>query len=279
MPARLRRDPIGIAALAVVVFMVGTALAAPTLRLPDPSIQEAGHSLRAPGAPGHPLGTDQFGRDLLSRLVWGGRISIAMGFAASAIAVSVGVPLGMVSGYLGGALDTLIMRCTDMMLAFPYLLLALVIVAVRGPGLGNALLAVAITSIPFYVRVTRGIVVTVAHQLFVEAALALGATAPHVLRRAILPAMMPYITVAFSMNVGWIILSASGLSFLGLGAQPPTPEWGAMLAEGRSYLFMAPYLVLLPGAVIFVLVLGFNIVGDLLQDAFNVELRDPASGS
>jgi len=271
---RITRDRVGMIGFVVVAGFVLAALAAPFLGLPDPVARNMTVALKPPGSPGHLLGTDQFGRDLLSRVVWGGRISITVGIIASLVAVGVGVPLGMASGYLGGRVDSLVMRLTDMMLAFPYILLALVVVAARGPGLQNALIAVAITNIPFYLRVTRSIVVTVAHQLFVENALAMGATTGRILRTAIFPAMIPYITVAFTVSVGWLILEASSLSFLGLGAQPPLPEWGAMLADARTYISIAPFVVIIPGLAIFLLVINLNLAGDTLRDALDVELKE-----
>jgi peptide/nickel transport system permease protein len=271
---RISEDRVGLAGLALVGAFIIAVLLAPFFPLPDPLAQNMTMALKAPGVAGHVLGTDQFGRDLLSRVVWGGRLSITVGIVASLIAVGVGVPLGMASGYLGGRFDSVIMRSTDMMLAFPYILLALVVVAARGPGLINALVAVAITNIPFYLRATRGIVVTVAHQQFVDSALAMGATTGRILRTAILPAMVPYITVAFTISVGWLILEASSLSFLGLGAQPPQPEWGAMLAEARTYIAIAPHVVIIPGLAIFLLVINLNLAGDALRDALDVELKE-----
>ncbi len=271
---KIGRDRVGLVGATVLALIILGVLVTPVLRLPDPLTQDVTASLKPPGSPGHLLGTDQFGRDLLSRVMWGGRISITVGIMAGLLAAGVGVPVGMVSGYLGGRLDLVIMRTTDLMLAFPYILLALVIVAARGPGLTNALIAVAITNIPFYVRLMRGIVITVAHQLFVESALAMGATTGRILRKAILPAIVPYITVAFTMNVGWFILETSSLSFLGLGAQPPLPEWGAMLAEGRTYILFAPHLAIIPGSAIFLLVLSLNLLGDALRDFLDVELKD-----
>jgi peptide/nickel transport system permease protein len=268
------RDRVGVVGFAVVAGFFAAALAAPFLGLPDPIARNMTDALKPPGSPSHLLGADQFGRDLLSRIVWGGRISITVGIIASLVAVGVGVPLGMASGHLGGRVDSVIMRITDMLLAFPYILLALVVVAARGPGLQNALIAVAVTNIPFYLRVTRGIVVTVTHQLFVENALAMGATTGRILRTAIFPAMIPYITVAFTVSVGWLILEASSLSFLGLGAQPPLPEWGAMLAEGRTYISIAPHVVVIPGLAIFLLVINLNLAGDTLRDALDVELKE-----
>ena len=269
---KLIRDRAGLLGVSVLMAIVAAVVLAPLIGIPDPLDQDLSAALRGPGTPGHPLGTDQFGRDLLSRLLWGGRISLAIAVVASAVALGIGVPLGMISGYVRGPLDSLIMRSTDLMLAFPYILLALVIVAVRGPGLGNALIAVAITNVPFFVRVTRGIVLTIAHQPFVEAEVALGANTGRILRKAILPAMVPYITVAFTVSVGWLMLEASALSFLGLGAQPPLPEWGAMLAEARTYILIAPHLVLIPGLAIFLVVISLNLSGDSLRDALDVEI-------
>jgi peptide/nickel transport system permease protein len=270
----LTRDRVGLAGQIVVATFILVVVMAPVLPLPNPLGQHMTAALRHPGTPGHPLGTDQFGRDLLSRVIWGGRISITVGIVASLVAVGIGVPVGMASGYLGGRFDSVIMRTTDMLLAFPYILLALVVVAVRGPGLLNALIAVAITNVPFYLRVTRSIVVTVAHQQFVESSLAAGATTGRILRTAILPAMIPYITVAFTVSVGWLILEASSLSFLGLGAQPPLPEWGAMLAEARTYISIAPQVVIIPGLAIFLLVISLNLAGDSLRDALDVQLKE-----
>jgi peptide/nickel transport system permease protein len=208
----------------------------------------------------------------LSRLIWGGRISIAVGIIASLVAIGVGLPVALISGYMGGRLDSFIMRTTDIMLAFPYILLALVIVGISGPGLLNALLAVAIANIPFFVRMIRSIVLTISHQPFVEATVAVGATTVYVLRKAILPSLTPYLVVAFTTDVGWLVLETSGLSFLGLGAQPPLPEWGAMLAEARPYLVIAPHVAVIPGLAIFLLVVSLNLTGDLLQDVLDVEL-------
>jgi len=271
---RIARDGVGLAGATFVLLVIALVFLSPFLGLPDPLAQDLTINLRPPGTSGHPLGTDQYGRDLLSRVLWGGRFSIAMGAIASLMAIGVGVPLGMVSGYLGGRLDSIVMRTTDLLLAFPYILLALVIVAARGPGLFNALVAVAITNVPFFVRVMRGIVLTIRHQPFIEASIALGATTPRILRRAILPSLLPYITVAFTTNVGWLILETSGLSFLGLGAQPPLPEWGSMLAEGRTYIGIAPHVVIIPGFAIFLLVFNLNLAGDLLRDLLDVELKE-----
>jgi peptide/nickel transport system permease protein len=161
-----------------------------------------------------------------------------------------------------------------MLLAFPYILLAVVIVGALGPGLTNAIVAVAITNVPFYARLMRGIVVTVKHQQFVEATVAVGADDVHVVRSAILPAVLPYVIVAFTVSVAWLILAGASLSFLGLGAQPPSPEWGAMLAESRQYVNVAPHTVLLPGLMLFLVAVGLNLFGDALRDGLDVTLKD-----
>jgi ABC-type dipeptide/oligopeptide/nickel transport system permease subunit len=271
---RLRRDRIGLAAILLVVGMMLVALLAPVLAPDDPLATQLDQGFRGIGSSGHVLGTDLYGRDVLSRVMWGARASLAVGFVATCIALSVGVTLGLVVGYYGGTVDTLAMRVVDVMLAFPYLLLAIVIVGALGPGLFNAVLAVAITAIPFYVRLIRGMVIGFKHEPFVDASRALGATNTHLMRTAILPNVMPYIIVAFSINVGYLILEAASLSFLGLGAQPPSPEWGAMLAENRNYLTLAPHTVMAPGGAIFLVVIGLNLVGDALRDAFDVRLKE-----
>jgi len=229
---------------------------------------------KLPGTPGYVLGTDIFGRDLLSRIIWGGRVSLTMGLAAMALSATVGITLGILGGYLGGRLDTVLMRVVDIMLAFPYILLAIVIVATLGPGLVNTMLAIGIAGIAFYIRVMRGVVVSAREEVFVDATRALGATDLYVMSRAILPALVPYILVVCSLNVGFLILEAASLSFLGLGAQPPTAEWGAMLSEARQYVTVAPHVVLIPGVAILLVVVGLNLLGDALRDAFDIRLQE-----
>jgi len=226
------------------------------------------------GQAGYILGSDAFGRDMLSRLIWAGRVSLLTGLLAATIALGIGVPVGMVAGYRGGRLDFLIMRLVDMLLAFPYILLAIVIVGALGPGLRNTIVAVALTSIPWFIRVIRGIVLTIRHQQFVEAAIAVGASDARILRKAVLPSVIPYVILSFLMSVGWLILQGAGLSFLGLGAQPPTPEWGAMLAESRQYLSIAPHVVVLPGLMLFIVAAGLNLFGDALRDVLDVSLKE-----
>jgi peptide/nickel transport system permease protein len=271
---RFWRRKLGVAALAVLLLIVAMATLAPVLAPRDPLAQDLTKRFDGIGKDGYVLGADSLGRDNLSRLIWGGRISLTVGLVASALSLSVGVPLGMLAGYRGGALDTGIMRLVDMLLAFPYILLAIVIVGALGPGLTNTILAIAVTSIPFYIRVIRGVVLSVRHQPFIEAAVTVGATESRIMRTAILPSIMPYIVISLTLSIGWLILEAAGLSFLGLGAQPPSPEWGAMLSEQRQYLAIAPHVVVLPGLVLLVVAACLNLFGDALRDALDVTLDE-----
>ncbi len=271
---RLWRDKLGTAGGLIFVLIVLAAVAAPLVAPGNPDAISLSDRFAPVGSDGYPLGADSFGRDLLSRIIWGGRASLAVGLSATLIAMSIGVLIGSVSGYMGGRADTVIMRITDVLLAFPYILLAIVIVGTLGPGLFNAMLAVAISGVPFYIRLMRGMVISLRQQQYVEAAMAIGATHAGILRRAILPSIMPYIIVSFTINVGWLILEAAGLSFLGLGAQPPTSEWGAMLSEARNYVTVAPHAAIVPGLGIFIVVISLNLFGDALRDALDVRLRD-----
>ncbi len=271
---RLWRRKLGLVGLAVVLLVALAAIVAPWIAPHDPLAQELRQRFAEPGTPGYLLGADAFGRDILSRLIYGGRISLAIGLSASIAALGIGVPLGMLSGYRGGWLDSLLMRLVDMLLAFPYILLAIVIVGALGPGLRNTLIAVSVTSIPFYLRIMRGAVLSVKGVAFVEAARAIGASDARIMRTAILPAILPYVIVSFTISVGWLILEAAGLSFLGLGAQPPRAEWGAMLSEHRQYITVAPHTVYVPGAVILLVVIGLNLFGDALRDALDVTLKE-----
>ncbi len=268
------RRKLGLVGLAVVLLVALAAVFAPWIAPHDPLAQELRQRFAEPGTPGYLLGADAFGRDILSRLIYGGRISLAIGLSASIVALGIGVPLGMLSGYRGGWLDSLLMRLVDMLLAFPYILLAIVIVGALGPGLRNTLIAVSVTSIPFYLRIMRGAVLSVKGVAFVEAARAIGASDARIMRTAILPAILPYVIVSFTISVGWLILEAAGLSFLGLGAQPPRAEWGAMLSEHRQYITVAPHTVYVPGAVILLVVIGLNLFGDALRDALDVTLKE-----
>jgi len=266
MNRRAGRNRLALLALLVLVGVVLAACLAPHLPLADPDTVDTANRLRPLFTPGHPLGTDEFGRDLLSRLVWGARVSLLAGAATAAAAMLVGVVLGVLSGYYSGWPETVIMRLTDILMAFPYILLAIAIVAGLGPGLRNAMIAIAIVGFPIYTRLVRGIVLSVRGREFVEAARALGSTDRLILLRHIVPQLLSPVIVAFSLDVGAKILATAGLSFLGLGTQPPTADWGSMLATGRQFVILSPHVVLLPGLAIFVIVLALNLVGDALRD-------------
>jgi peptide/nickel transport system permease protein len=220
------------------------------------------------------MGTDDLGRDMLSLIIYGSRISIRIGFFSVGLAIIIGVILGALSGYFGGAVDNIIMRLMDIMLAFPSILLALVIVAVIGPGLLNAMIAVGIVSIPTYARITRASVISERSREYVQASKALGANSFRLLVQHILPNALSPIIVAGSLGIATAILDAAGLGFLGLGAQPPTPEWGLLLSRNKSHIFTSPWMVVFPGISIMFLVLGFNLIGDGLRDALDPRLSN-----
>ena len=264
-----RRDRLAVAAGIVLLAAVLGALLAPWLPLLDPDTVDTPNRLRPPLSPGHRLGTDEFGRDLLARVIWGARVSLLAGVASAGAAMVIGVTLGILGGFYTGWVETLVMRLTDILMAFPYILLAIAIVAGLGPGLRNAMIAIAIVGFPLYTRLVRGVVLSLREREFVEAARALGATDPLILGRHILPHLVSPVIVAFSLDVGAKILATAGLSFLGLGTQPPTADWGSMLATGRQFVVLSPHVVLLPGLAIFVIVLALNMVGDALRDLFD----------
>ena len=221
----------------------------------------------------HLMGTDEFGRDVFSRVIWGAQASLLAGAVAATIALVIGLVLGMLAAFYGGALDSFTMRVMDIILAFPYILLAIAVVAILGPGLVNAMIAIGIVYVPYYARVVRGSVLSVRARDYVEAARALGAADQRVMIQHVLPNTLAPIIVQTTLNVGTAIIDTAGLSFLGLGTQPPTPDWGNMLAGGRSYLLDAPWIATFPGLAILVTVLAFNLMGDALRDALDPRLR------
>ena len=265
----MSRNRLAATGFVVIVLAVVAALSAPWLPLPDPDAVETPNRLRPPLSPGHPLGTDEFGRDLGSRLVWGARVSLLAGVGTAALAMLVGVSLGILGGYYTGWIETTVMRLTDILMAFPYVLLAIAIVAGLGPGLRNAMIAIAIVGFPLYTRLVRSVVLSVREREFVEAARALGSGDLVILGRHVVPHLVSPVIVAFSLDVGAKILATAGLSFLGLGTQPPTADWGSMLATGRQFVILRPHVVLLPGLAIFVMVLALNLVGDAVRDALD----------
>ena len=269
----IRHEPVVLGAVLVVLVIVATTLAAPWLPLANPNRPNFDQRLLPPLHGGFLLGTDQLGRDLLSRLIWGARVSLLVAVLAALIASTCGSLIGLAAGFLGGRVDGLIMRVIDIMLAFPYVLLAIGLVAALGPGLFNAMIAVAVVNISFYARNIRGSVVALRERGFVEAAQAAGAGTPRILARHILPNVIPALLVLISMNVGWMITETAGLSFLGLGAQPPQADWGSMLGDGRQYMMVAYHVTVIPGAAILALVLSLNVIGDALRDVLDPRLR------
>lgn len=258
---RFARNPLSLAGAAIVAFTALVAVAAPLLVPHDPLAINLRQVLQAPSWQ-HLLGTDMLGRDVLSRIAFGARISVTVGVVGVAWGLLVGVPLGVVAGYYGGVADLVSMRAVDVLLAFPRILLALLVVSVLGGGLRNATIAIGLFSVPVFARVVRATTLRVREMEFVQAARALGAPGARILWTHVLPNSITAVTALSSTHVGHAILTVAALSFLGLGAKPPSPEWGSMLAEGRSFLRQAPHLPLLPGLAITVVVLGFNFLGE-----------------
>jgi ABC-type dipeptide/oligopeptide/nickel transport system permease subunit len=221
----------------------------------------------------HLLGTDELGRDVLTRIFYGGRISLSLGVVSVGIGLIAGIPLGMLAGYFGKGLDLAITGFIDILLAFPPLLLAIAMVSILGPGLYNAMLAIGTSLVPFYARLVRGSVLAIKERDFVEAARAAGGTAFYILRQHILPNCISPLIVQSTFNMASAILSAASLGFLGLGAQPPLPEWGTMISRGRVYIRVAPHITTFPGLAIFVVVLAFNLLGDSLRDVLDPYMR------
>jgi len=267
---------LAVAGLVILGLVLLIVLAIPLLPLLPPDITDPANRLLRPLAEGHLLGTDQLGRDLLSRLLHGTRMSIAVGLSATLVAALFGSAIGLVAGYAGGRTDNLIMRGIDMVMGFPYILLALAIVAVLGPGLLNALYAIAIVNIPFFARNIRGVTVGLVHREFVDAARLSGKGHLLVLGTEVLPNVLPTIVITMSTTIGWMILETAGLSFLGLGAQPPQADLGSMLGDGRKLLFTAPHASIIPGVMIFILVMSINLVGDGIRDLLDPRLKSGA---
>ncbi|RME85014.1 MAG: ABC transporter permease [Caldilineae bacterium] len=269
---RFRQQVPGMVGLTVLVLLVAAAVLAPLLTPYDPVKMNLREALIAPNG-AHPLGTDHLGRDMLARLLYGGRLSLVIGFLAVAIGLGAGLPLGAISGFYGGKVDMVIQRIADALLAFPSILLALSLVAVLGVGLRNVIVAVGVAAIPSFIRLVRGSVLSIREETYVEAARSVGVPQFVILYRHVLPNAMSPVIVQATLTLGSAILVAAGLGFLGLGVQPPTAEWGAMLGEGRQYIFSASYMATFPGLAIFLAVLGFNLLGDGLRDALDPRLR------
>ncbi|WP_412776781.1 dipeptide/oligopeptide/nickel ABC transporter permease/ATP-binding protein [Thalassospira lucentensis] len=272
----LARNQLALMGTVILALVVVICVITPILPLPDPDATDPAQRLLRPLTDGHFLGTDHLGRDLLSRLIWGTRVSLAVGISASLVAALFGSAIGIISGYFGGRTDNIMMRGIDMLMAFPYILLALAIVAALGPGLMNALYAIAVVNIPFFARNIRGVTVGIAHREFVDAAKLSGKGHVRIILTEILPNVMPVIVITISTTVGWMILETAGLSFLGLGAQPPQADLGSMLGEGRKLITTAMHLSTIPGAMIFILVMSINLLGDGIRDVLDPRLKSGA---
>ncbi len=268
----LRRSPLTLAGLILVASFVLVALTAPWLALQDPLAQDLAYRLTGP-SPSHPFGLDSLGRDVYSRVLYGARISVVTGVAVVSAATAAGIAAGTAAGWLGGWWDEGLMRLTDMFLAFPSLILAMAISAILRPSLTNALIAIAITSWPTYARLTRAQVLTLRTRDYVEAARAEGAPDRVIIARHLIPNALAPLFVQATLNVGSIILTSAGLSFIGFGAQPPTPEWGLMVSEGRRFLMDQWWIATFPALAILLLVLGFNLLGDGVRDVLDPRLR------
>lgn len=270
---RVRTDPIALIASAFLAAVILAAIAAPMLTPYDPLDMYPDQQFQ-PSGMDHLAGTDFFGRDVATRLFYGGRLTLGIGAIAVLIAALPGTVLGLIAGYYGRWIDRLISWLVDVMLSFPTVLLALTIVAALGPGISNVIVAVGIAGIPNYTRLVRGQVLSARRRPYVRAAVTVGCTDLRVLLRHILPNIFGSIVVLATLDIGWAILNASALSFLGLGVQPPTPEWGTMLNEGRGYLRDAPWVTVAPGLAIALTVLAVNLLGDALRDALDPHRRN-----
>jgi len=268
----LRRSKLALAGLVVIGTLVLLAIVGPTIAPYDPNDLNVRQRTLAPSF-AHPFGTDDRGRDVLSRVLYGARVSLKVGAIAVGISAIAGTLLGAVSGYFGGWLDELIMRATDVLFAFPGILLAIAIMAVLGPSVTNAMIALGVVYTPIFARITRGSVLAIRNDVFVEAARAAGAGAPRVIGRHIMPNVLAPLIVETTLSLAFAILAETALSFLGLGTPPPEPSWGRMLSEGRDYIRDAPWMGFFPGMAIVLTVMGFNFLGDGLRDALDPRLK------
>jgi len=270
--ARLSRNKIAVAGFVILAVMTLAAALAGAIMPYNPDVADFNAVLQTPTL-AHPFGTDQLGRDLLSRVVYGGRISLVIGVVAVALAAGVGVPIGLVSGYYGGTVDQLIQRVMDVMLAFPGFLLALTLISLLGVGLTNVIVSVGISSVPVYVRLIRGVTLSTRELTYVESARSIGMPDWQIMLRHVLPNTAAPIIVQSSLQVGLAILTAAGLGFLGLGVRPPTPEWGTMLGEAVNYLLSSWFIATFPGLAIFLAIMAFNLLGDGIRDAFDPRMK------
>jgi peptide/nickel transport system permease protein len=267
-----RQNPIGTIGAVVIILVIMVAIFAPLISMYDPTSQAAKRLLEP--SPTHLLGTDELGRDVYARIIFGSRISLQVGIIAVGFSLILGGTFGVLAGYIGGPFESLIMRITDIMFAFPGLVLAIVISGLLGPSIQNAMIAIGIIYAPTFARVARSAVLTVKNEVYLEAARVVGGRSLHIIRRYILPNIMAPVIVLATLQMSTAILTEASLSFLGLGTQPPDPAWGTMLANGRKFMEFAPWVAVFPGLAIVFAVLGFNFLGDGLRDALDPRLRE-----
>jgi peptide/nickel transport system permease protein len=265
---RLKQRKSALIALFVIIALILIAIFAPLIAPYDPTKQSWSAVRKAPSW-AHWFGTDEVGRDILSRIIYGTRASLSAGVISVGIAISIGVPLGLLAGYLGGKVDALLGRITDAMLAVPFLILAIALAAFLGPSLGNAMIAIGVTATPLFIRLTRGQTLSVVKEDYIEAARAVGNPGWRIALRHILPNVMPALLVQATLTIATAIIAEASLSFLGLGQQPPAPSWGSMLNAAQRFLTNAPWMAVWPGLAIFITVLSFNLFGDGLRDALD----------
>jgi peptide/nickel transport system permease protein len=269
---RLTANRLALLGLVIILLLTLAAVLAPWIAPRDPYQQVSTEAMQPPSRH-HLFGTDNVGRDILSRVIYGARVSLFVGVMSMILASAVGIPLGLNAGYFGGLRDTVTMRAMDTLLAFPALLLAIFIVAVLGPSLSNSILAIGIIYVPSFARLTRANVLSLREKEFVEAARCVGASHRWIMQQCILPNCASSLIVQFTLGVGYAMLIEAGLSFLGLGVQPPTPAWGQMVGLARNFITIAPWLIAFPGLAIFIAVLAFNFLGDGLREATDPRLR------
>lgn len=268
MMSRLLRDPWAVVGLVIVALFILVGLLGPALVRQDPYKQDILHRFQPPSVQ-HLLGTDELGRDIASRIVYGTRVSLFICLASVALSLTLGTTLGLTAGFLGGFTDTVVTRAIDVLLAFPGMLSAILVTAILGPGLASVILAAGLFSTPALARVVRASAISLREKEFVESASALGMTRGRIMFRHVLPNSVGPLVVVATTNIGVVLIIASSLSFLGVGVQPPNPEWGAMVASGRDYLRVAPHITAFPGLAVLVTVMGFSILGDGLKDALD----------
>lgn len=269
---QIRRNKGALLGLGIIAFYAVVAVAAPLIAPYSPTKIDMAH-VREPPSMQHLFGTDELGRDILSRILYGDRLAFFIGMISVGMGATIGVPLGLVAGYRGGLISELIMRSIDLLLSFPYILLTIAIVSALGPGLENAMIALGIWLVPSYARLVRGMTLSIKEEQYVEAGVMSGESEASILTRYVLPNCLSPLIVQTTLDLPKSILASAALSFLGLGAQPPTPEWGVMITRGRLYLESHPYMALFPGFALFFLVVGFNFLGDALRDIMDPRLR------